>query len=253
MIKNDDAAEGGTTAPKRKRKRKKKVQIVDDADVAVVDNADDDVASTTLAAEPVPVTPPTLELKTRDDTPVQLEVKNIVASTAEPEPSTIANVSNFLLSITRSKDDAPSSSSSAMSASSSPTSNSSSSASKTGLDDFGGKSLDDSLDQLLEDARVMTEKEKDENGMLSDEEGTDVKKVIGNALSTIVTADFFLVCGLLAWFLLGIFCSYILKDDTVQIAFNNNFETLVQPALGVLMIAAVGGSFFKEKEEEYDL
>jgi hypothetical protein len=29
----------------------------------------------------------------------------------------------------------------------------------------------------------------------------------------------------------------------------DNFETLVQPALGILMIAAVAGTFFKEDDE----
>ena len=87
------------------------------------------------------------------------------------------------------------------------------------------------------------------SGLLFDEEGRGIKSAIGNALSTIVTADFFVVCGFLVWFLLGIFCSSILKDDTVQIAFNNNFEKLVQPALGILMIASVGGSFFNKEEE----
>jgi len=241
----NDAAEGESAAPKRKRKRKKKAQIVD-VDDASSETTED---ATTEPAESAP-TAPTLELRPREDAPVQLEVKNIVASNTEPEPSAVATVSSMLSSIMGSKDDAGSSS--GMSASSSATS----SASKSGLDDFGGRPLDDSLDQLLEDARIMTEQEidaKGEGGMLSDEEGTGVKAMIGNALSTIVTVDFFVVCGFLAWFLLGIFCSYILKDDTVQIAFNNNFEKLVQPALGVLMIAAVGGNFFKEKEEEYDL
>ena len=120
---------------------------------------------------------------------------------------------------------------------------------------FESKPLDDSMSQLLEDVRVMNEEEKEskKGGMLSDSEGTGVKAMIGEVLSTIVTADFFLVCGFLLWFLLGIFARSVFNDDTIQIAFNNNFEKLVQPALGVLMIAALGGNFFKEKEEEYDL
>lgn len=239
-------AEDASAAPKRKRKRKKKAQIVDVVDTAA-DNQEDSPAP--KPAESVPAAP-VLDLKPREDAPVQLEVKNIVASTAEPEPSTIATVSAMLLSVMGSKEKAGSSSS--MSRSSSATNN----ISTNSIDSFGGRPLDDSLDQLLEDARVMTEEEleaKKESGILSDEEGTDVKKMIGNALSTIVTADFFLVCAFLVWFLAGIFCSYVLKDDTVQILFNNQFERLVQPSLGLLMIAAVGGSFFKEEDQEYDL
>jgi hypothetical protein len=56
-----------------------------------------------------------------------------------------------------------------------------------------------------------------------------VKEIIFEVISTIVTVDFFLVLALLVWFLAGIFCSYVLKDDAVQIAFNMNFERLTQP------------------------
>jgi len=238
----------GGSAPKRKRKRKKKIQVVDVEDVTTVimdekepESMESDSASTS--------TPPVLDLKPREDVPVQMEVKNILASSNEPEPSAISTVTSILSSIIGSKD--TSSSGKIMNSASSTTNDLSS-----GMGNFEARPLDDSLDQLLEDARLMTEKEKDaikDGGALFDEEGTGVKEMIGNALSTIVTADFFVVCGFLAWFLLGIFCSYVLKDDAVQIAFNNNFETLVQPALGVLVIAAIGGSFFQEEEQEYDL
>jgi len=107
---------------------------------------------------------------------------------------------------------------------------------------------DDSLEMLLQDARLMKERQGDD---MSTEEGGDIKAKIRDALSTIVTVDFFIVCGFLLWFLLGIFCSSVLRDDTVQIAFNNNFEAFVQPALGVLMIAALVGNFFKEEEPEF--
>jgi hypothetical protein len=232
-------------APKRKRKRKKKVQVVD---------VEDDVATTVSleekepepAAQPEPAAP-VLDLKPREDTPVQLEVKNILASDTEPEPSTLANVSAMLSSIMGSKDKVSYGKSKRMA--------SAGESSSVGRD-FEGRPLDDSLAQLLDDAAVMTEEEKEamrEGGFLNDSEGSGIKEMIGNALSTIVTADFFVVLAFLGWFLLGIFSSYILKDDTIQIAFNNNFETLVQPALGVLMIATIGGNFFKGDEQEYDL
>lgn len=231
--------------PKRKRKRKKKVQVVDvEEDVVATDKTIEESSEPEPAAEPEPE-PPVLDLKPRDDAPVQLEVKNLLASDSPPEPSTIAQISNVLSSLTGGSNDSSSSSSSP-----------STSEKSMDVSSFQGRPMDASLDQLLEDARLMTEEEKDakrEGGVFSDEEGTGVKEVIGNTLSTIVTVDFFVVCGFLAWFLLGIFCSYILKDDTIQIAFNNQFERLVQPALGILMIAALGGNFFKDKEEEYDL
>jgi len=221
--------------PKRKRKRKKKVQV------AGVENA------TTVSMdkkEPQPMesepTSPVLDLKPREDVPVQLEVKNILASSMEPEPSAVSTVISMLSSIIGSKDTSISGESTARA--SSVTNDKSSD-----ISSFDGQPLDDSLDQLLKDVRLMTEEEKEakkEGGVLFDDEGTVVTEMIRNALSNLVTADFFVVCGFLLWFLLGIFCSYILKDDTVQIAFNNQFETLVQPALGFLMIAAIGGSFF---------
>lgn len=208
---------------------------------------------TVAEAEPVPAepeTPPVLDLKPREDVPVQLEVKNILASNSEPKPSAIASISSMLSSLTSLMGSNDSSGSGE--------SRSASSSATSGGSSMGNPQapLDSSLDQLLEDVRLMTEEEKDaksEGGVFSDAEGKGVKEMIGNALSTIVTADFFVVCGFLVWFLVGIFCSSILKDDTIQIAFNNNFETLVQPALGVLMIAAIGGNFFKEEEQEYDL
>ena len=220
----------GDNIPKRKRKRKKKVQVVEDEEPAI-------------AAEPEPIVEaaPVVELKPRDDTPVQLQVTNILASDAPPEPSTVSQISSMLSSVMGSKEEE-----------SQPTAASSES---NVASSFESKPLDDSMGQLLEDVRVMNEEEKEskKGGMLSDSEGTGVKAMIGEVLSTIVTADFFLVCGFLLWFLLGIFARSVFNDDTIQIAFNNNFEKLVQPALGVLMIAALGGNFFKEKEEEYDL
>ena len=196
-----------------------------------------------IAAEPEPIVEaaPVVELKPRDDTPVQLQVTNILASDAPPEPSTVSQISSMLSSVMGSKEEE-----------SQPTAASSES---NVASSFESKPLDDSMSQLLEDVRVMNEEEKEskKGGMLSDSEGTGVKAMIGEVLSTIVTADFFLVCGFLLWFLLGIFARSVFNDDTIQIAFNNNFEKLVQPALGVLMIAALGGNFFKEKEEEYDL
>ncbi len=89
-----------------------------------------------------------------------------------------------------------------------------------------GRPRDDSMEQLLADARQFR---KADGGMSNDEEGSSMKDTFFNVISTIVTVDFFVVLALLAWFLAGIFCSYVLKDDTVQIAFNMNFERVTQP------------------------
>mmetsp|Transcript_28903 Transcript_28903/g.52893 ORF Transcript_28903/g.52893 Transcript_28903/m.52893 type:complete len:330 (-) Transcript_28903:1280-2269(-) len=116
-----------------------------------------------------------------------------------------------------------------------------------------------SMDDLLAEARslVSGDKETAESFGLSEDEATlggdealSIPDLIIKGISTLVTADFFVVIGLLLWFLAGIFCSYILKDDTVQIAFNNNFEPVVQPALGVLMIGSALGAVFNKDEED---
>lgn len=123
--------------------------------------------------------------------------------------------------------------------------------SKTPISSF--ESSSSSLDDILADARRLRQEQKDAVASgAQDPEELSIPKLLKGAISNIVTVDFFLVCGLLLWFLAGIFCSYVLKDDTVQIAFNMQFERVVQPALGILMIGAAAGAVFKEpsKEEE---
>jgi hypothetical protein len=78
-----------------------------------------------------------------------------------------------------------------------------------------------------------------------------IKSTARNVLSTIVTIDFFVVCGFLLWFLAGIVVRSTTGNDAVQIAFNNQFATLVQPALGVLMLGVIaGGTIFKDEDEQ---
>lgn len=58
------------------------------------------------------------------------------------------------------------------------------------------------------------------------EQGYALPENVRNIISKVVTADFFLIIAFFVWFLAGIFCSYILKDDTVQIAFNRKYRSL---------------------------
>eukprot|EP00816_Leptocylindrus_hargravesii_P006835 CAMPEP_0196815044 /NCGR_PEP_ID=MMETSP1362-20130617/47512_1 /TAXON_ID=163516 /ORGANISM="Leptocylindrus danicus, Strain CCMP1856" /LENGTH=243 /DNA_ID=CAMNT_0042191883 /DNA_START=76 /DNA_END=807 /DNA_ORIENTATION=+ len=105
----------------------------------------------------------------------------------------------------------------------------------------------DSLKKLLADAKRMrgdVAKDKD-----SGEEEGSIGDSIKNVISTVVAADFFLICAFLVWFLAGIFCSTVLKDDTVQIAFNGIFQPVVQPALGILMIGGLGSALLKSDDE----
>ena len=90
---------------------------------------------------------------------------------------------------------------------------------------IGRTGQDESMEQLLADARSMRASSTTNTGV----EETPLKNKILEVIATIVTIDFFVVLGLLAWFLVGIFCSYVLKDDAVQIAFNMNFEGVTRP------------------------
>lgn len=110
-----------------------------------------------------------------------------------------------------------------------------------------GKTQDDSLEQLLTDARRMRAAEPSDEA-----QEVTTKEKIFDIISTIMTVDFFFVIALFIWFLVGIFCSYVLKDDAVQIAFNMQFEGVTRPALSVLMFGTIAGAIGnKDKEDEY--
>ena len=110
---------------------------------------------------------------------------------------------------------------------------------------------DDALQQLLKDAQSMQEKEKIINAD-GDEGGGALTTGIKNIVSTIVTVDFFVVCAFLVWFLVGIFSSTVLDNDSIQIAFNGIFQPLVQPALGILMIGAIAGAIDNNNDDDDD-
>eukprot|EP00804_Cyclotella_cryptica_P016604 CCRYP_001926-RA/>CCRYP_001926-RA protein AED:0.43 eAED:0.43 QI:150/1/1/1/0.5/0.33/3/1152/278 len=116
-----------------------------------------------------------------------------------------------------------------------------------------GRTQDDSMEQLLADARRMrasTAGTGDDGVQSTNEKGKAMSDTFFEVVSTIVTIDFFVVIALLVWFLAGIFCSSVLKNDAVQIAFNMNFERVTQPALGILMIGSVAGALGKKDDEE---
>jgi hypothetical protein len=119
--------------------------------------------------------------------------------------------------------------------------------------DSSGRKLEP-MEQLLADAKSfrMAENERkvDEKNNGEENEGISIPKSVSGIISTIVTVDFFVVIALLIWFLAGIFGQYVLKDETIQIAFNNIFQPVVQPALGVLMIGSAAGALFNKDEEE---
>ena len=120
----------------------------------------------------------------------------------------------------------------------------------------------DPLEQLLIDVKEMRSRNSDSpngneiqtgsnnNNNNNNNEGSVLPAMsISRVISTIVIVDFFIVLVFFLWFILGIVASYTIKNDAIQIAFNSNFQTLVQPALGILMIASISDAVFKEKEE----
>ena len=116
---------------------------------------------------------------------------------------------------------------------------------------LSSSNTDDALQQLLKDAQSMQEKEKIINAD-GDEGGGALTTGIKNIISTIVTVDFFVVCAFLVWFLVGIFSSTVLDNDSIQIAFNGIFQPLVQPALGILMIGAIAGAIDNNNDDDDD-
>jgi len=109
------------------------------------------------------------------------------------------------------------------------------------------------LENILADAKRFRNSEKDNNletNFNSEKDNNlETNFNIRSTISTLLTIDFFLVVGFLFWFLTGVFVSNVLNNDTVQIAFNNIFQPIVQPALGILMIGSVAsGSLGKEEE-----
>jgi len=103
--------------------------------------------------------------------------------------------------------------------------------------------VDDKFKSLVSDARRLRESS-------TQKEGDDAMYKLREIISTIVTIDFFAIVGFLIWFVVGVVSSTILKDDTIQIAFNGIFQPLVQPALGILMIASVASGVTGQEEGE---
>lgn len=229
MAEDKESIDGGesSSAPKRKRTRTKR-------------KVEEAAPGTPEVAAKKAAPAPTIVLKPRDDSPVQMQVMSVrdMVSGGSPK-STITSNNSSPTKIAVAASSTATGSSSRNDSTSTPSS-------PTSYGGSSSSSMDDSLQQLLEDAKMM----QLENDDVEEESGSGTKATIRNALSTLVTADFFLVCAFLLWFLAGIFCSSVLKDDTVQIAFNSNFQAFVQPALGVLMIGSIAGGFLQDEEEE---
>ena len=112
-------------------------------------------------------------------------------------------------------------------------------------DDSGEEEDDDSLKRILADAKRLR---KDSGGKSLTDEEANIGDKLKDIVSTIVTIDFFVICGFLLWFVVGVISSTVLGNDSIQIAFNGVFQPLVQPALGILMIGALGSTLLSSEE-----
>jgi hypothetical protein len=246
---DDTDASASASRPKRRVRRRKE----SDAGDASSDDTNADSSSSTSAEEtaaPPEAAAPAADLKPREAAkPMQVrDIRDLVpggraSSTETPSGSSVPEQSDTSASSPSSTQAAPTKS---MYVSAGAGSNSE----NTG-------NLDDSLKMLLADARKMqvdkdTErKEAIESGTADETDDRSLQKKVRSAIGTIIAADFFVVCAFLIWFLVGIAARSVADNDTIQIAFNNNFQLLVQPAIGILMVGSVAGAIFPEKEEEF--
>ena len=224
MVTNDDSQDAEESSPttattrtsRKLRVRRKVTEQASSVDSTEQKSPVDSSVSTedTTPETTMEPTIPTMELKPRPESSVTIKVQDVRDLAAGLSPS----------SATESPSSAPAATSSSTA------------------------KVDDSLQQLLADARQM--KALDEES--SSDGSQNAMGTIRNAVSTLVTIDFFVVFALLLWFLAGVFSSYVLQNDAIQIAFNNIFQPVVQPALGILMIAAIADAVFKREDQEQD-
>jgi hypothetical protein len=194
LFQSSDNSDPSKTSKRRRKRTKRREESVSPP-------PSEAEAPTENASSAVP------ELKPREDAAVKLQVQDVRDLVGGGKPTASAS--------------SPESFSSPGSAKVSV-----SSSAKSSEPDTPSTGIDDALQMLLQDAKEMQALEKKEAGEVtsgSEDEGFSIPDTFKKVLSTIVTVDFFVVCGFLLWFLAGIFCSYVLKDDTVQISFNRKF------------------------------
>mmetsp|Transcript_33936 Transcript_33936/g.44772 ORF Transcript_33936/g.44772 Transcript_33936/m.44772 type:complete len:244 (-) Transcript_33936:547-1278(-) len=68
--------------------------------------------------------------------------------------------------------------------------------------------------------------------------------------STVLVFDFFVVLGLLGWFLIGVVAKYAFGNTEVIGSFRSSFDLVVQPAIGVLMMGTLAGAAMSKLNEE---
>uniref|UniRef100_A0A7S1UKH3 Uncharacterized protein n=2 Tax=Phaeomonas parva TaxID=124430 RepID=A0A7S1UKH3_9STRA len=87
------------------------------------------------------------------------------------------------------------------------------------------------MDDLARDISTLRKKE----GLKQEDEG-GIGEFAKGAFVKILLADFFVVLAFLGWFIVGLLQKYGGgAESPILDSFRANFETLVQPALGLLM------------------
>lgn len=190
--------------PKRRRKRVKRKESESTASALTDEKEEEEEEQEQEQGEQPPI-----EFKPRrQDATVNLQVKDVRELVNEGSSRAVSSTSN------------PSSMRMASSTSTLGSARTTTTMSSTSTSTSSTDTTNDSLEMLLQDAKEFQAQDVSSSG---EGGGFSIPDTIKNALSTLVTVDFFVVCVFLVWFLAGIFCSYVLKDDTVQIAFNRKW------------------------------
>uniref|UniRef100_A0A7S0LML8 Uncharacterized protein n=1 Tax=Coccolithus braarudii TaxID=221442 RepID=A0A7S0LML8_9EUKA len=90
--------------------------------------------------------------------------------------------------------------------------------------------------QLEEALRVDVERFRAESAdKAADEEGGLLQGTI-SVLGTVLTYNFFIICGFFAWFLTGVGAQYGVQNEAIINAFRGCWDFLIQPLLGTHMV-----------------
>ena len=107
--------------------------------------------------------------------------------------------------------------------------------------------------QLQEDIKVFQSRNVDSFNLKNEATVPPQNDGIGfkvkESFSALLVADFFLIIFFLVWFIAAsiskeVFASYFLIEK-----FQDIFQPIIQPALGLLMIGSVSSAFLKDKKE----
>jgi len=203
-----DTTEGTSTDMNMSNKVKRRRRKDDNMSSPVPTNSTSISSSSTLS---IPTTQQPLSIPAKTMSVQVTDIRELVSG-KKSESSSTMNTSENVDTVNRKTQESVSSSASSQFNNINPASSDTSNSNK--------KSNNDSLERLLADAKKMRQESKTDDISMQSGSSQSLNNQIVNTLSTIVTVDFFIVCGFLVWFLLGVVFSYAFHNDSVQIAFN---------------------------------